>query len=609
FEELGVKTQRFAQVVFGVLIIEDLVVILLMVLLSTVAVTQQFEGGEMIFTVGKLVFFLVLWFLAGIFLIPTLLRKAKKLLDEETLLVLSVALCFVMVVVATMAGFSAELGAFIMGSILAETTSAEKIEHLIKPVKNLFGAVFFISVGMLIDPALIIQYAVPVIIITLTMFFGKIISTTGGALMSGQPLKQALQVGMSMAQVGEFAFIVAALGMTLGVTSDFLFPVAVGVSAISTFTTPYMIKFSPTLYSWIEKIIPEKWLTRLENYTESAQSIKTENRWKTVFGEYMTIMATNGIIMLAILLICLHGVFPFIDKYLPHNLLDSVIKLVIVLALISPFLMAFIRKKPKNLAYKGLWTVRRYNHGPLLIIEIVRNVIGLGILSFLIIHLFPNIIAFFVVLLLVVVVLVLFNRQIKSFYNRFETHFLKNLNAREETTTANELLHHDNLSALWNAHLVELEVQPAAEYVGKTIAKLNWRKEFGINVAYIKRSEKMIYAPQKDDLIFPYDKLGIIATDEQLEQFKPAFESEEQILTDENAQDVVFQSIIISEANKLYGQTIAEADIREKTNGMVIGIERGGNRIINPKADTRFEKSDIVWIVGDRKKIQALNAA
>src|ERR1044071_1807229 len=266
FDELGVKTKRYAGIVFGVLIVEDIVVILLMVLLSTMAVTRQFEGTQMAFTVLKLLFFLALWFIAGIFLLPTFLRRAKKLLDDETLLILSLGLCLGMVVLATQVGFSAELGAFVMGSIIAETTSAEKVEHLIKPVKDLFGAIFFVSVGMMIDPAAMIENAWPILWITLLTLFGKLFSTTLGALLSGQPLKQSVQVGMSMAQIGEFAFIVATLGLSLGVISNFLFPVAVGASAITTFTTPYLIKFSEPFYNFLEKFLPQRWITRLNSY-------------------------------------------------------------------------------------------------------------------------------------------------------------------------------------------------------------------------------------------------------------------------------------------------------------------------------------------------------
>jgi CPA2 family monovalent cation:H+ antiporter-2 len=305
FDELKIKTQHFTRIVVGVLIVEDIVVIMLMVLLSTISVTQEIEGMETLLSILKLGFFLILWFLAGIFLIPTLLKKAKKLLDEETLLILSIGLCLGMVVLATQVGFSAELGAFIMGSILAETTSAEKIEHLTKPVKDLFGAVFFVSVGMMIDPATIIEYIGPIFWVTLLVLFGKLISTSVGAIISGQPLKQSVQVGMSMAQVGEFAFIVASLGISLGVTSDFLFPVAVGVSAITTFTTPYMIKFSPRLYEYLLRILPVRWVSALNNYSSGTQEIQVKSNWKSILNRYITNVLTNGMITLAIFFISL----------------------------------------------------------------------------------------------------------------------------------------------------------------------------------------------------------------------------------------------------------------------------------------------------------------
>src|SRR5690242_12141248 len=301
FDELGMKTKKFAGVVFGVLIVEDIVVILLMVLLSTVAVTRAFEGTEMLLTVLKLLFFLVLWFVAGIFLLPTFLKRVKKLMSEETLLILSLALCLGMVVLATVAGFSAELGAFVMGSIIAETTSAEKVEHLIKPVKDLFAAVFFVSIGMMIDPKAIVEYRWPVLWVILLTLFGKLSSTTLGALLSGQPLKQSVQVGMSMAQIGEFAFIVATLGLSLGVISDFLFPVAVGASAITTFTTPYFIKFSGPVYQFVERSLPRKWVNRLDNYASSAQSIQAETDWQIVVRSYAAIIATNGIVLLTLI--------------------------------------------------------------------------------------------------------------------------------------------------------------------------------------------------------------------------------------------------------------------------------------------------------------------
>ena len=616
FEELKIKTQQYVRVVFGVLVVQDIVVVLLMVLLSTLAVSRQFQGSEMFFTLVKLIFFLILWFITGIFLIPSLLRRAKKLLDEETLLILSLGLCLGMVVVATQAGFSAELGAFIMGSILAETTRAEKIENLLKPVKDLFGAIFFVSVGMLIDPNAIVAYRWPVLWVTLLTIFGKFFSTLLGALLSGQPLKQSIQVGMSISQVGEFTFIVATLGLTLGVTSNFLFPVAVGASAITTFTTPYMIKFSEPLYHFVEKIIPAKWLGRLNSYSSSAQNIQAESRWKTVMMSYLNIIVTNGIILLALMLITVKFFIPFLDKNIDNNLFRSVIALVATLGIAAPFLWALMAKKPDNTAYKELWLQKKYSRGPLLILEISRVIAGILLIGFWVDRLFTTTIAILIAVPLIVIILILFSNKIQHFYHRLEGRFLSNLNERqllaqkitdEEEIAKSRLMPQSDLSP-WDAHMIGLEVNPHAEYIGKTLAELAWREKYGINIAYIKRGDNLIYAPNRYNRLLPFDDVGIIATDDQMQKFKPVFEEAGSVeINEKGTEDIILQKMVVDENNRLKGLTIRGSGIRERTNGLVVGIERNKNRILNPESDTKFEWGDIIWIVGEREKIKKLN--
>ena len=307
FDELGVKSQKFAGNVIGALIVQDILAILMMVLLSTVAVSQQFSGGELLQSVLKLIFFLTIWFVAGIFFIPTLLKKAKHLLTDEMLLIVSLALCLLMVLFAANVGFSPALGAFIMGSIIAETTQAEHIEHLVKPVKDLFGAVFFVSVGMLIDPEMLMKYAVPVGILTLVVILGQSLSSTIGALLSGQPLKQSIQTGMSLSQIGEFSFIIATLGMTLNVTSDFLYPIVVAVSAITTFTTPFMVKFATPFSVYLEKKLPRRWVKKIERYSANTDAIKSVSTWQIVLKAYLTQVIIHSIIIVAI--ICIRQTF------------------------------------------------------------------------------------------------------------------------------------------------------------------------------------------------------------------------------------------------------------------------------------------------------------
>lgn len=614
FDELGVKTKQFARIVFGVLVVEDIVVILLMVLLSTVAVTKQFQGAEMLFTVFRLLFFLALWFITGIFLLPSLLRSVKSLLDEETLLILVIGLCLGMVLIATRVGFSAELGAFIMGSILAETTKAEKVEHLIKPVKDLFGAVFFVSVGMLIDPEIIWQYRWPVLWVTLLTLFGKSISTAIGALLSGQPLKQAVQVGMSMAQIGEFAFIVAALGVTLNVTSEFLFPVAVGASAITTFTTPYMIKYSDRMYNLFVRILPTDWLNNLRNYSASTQKIQAESDWNRVIKAYINIVTINGIVILALMLLSINLLLPFLSGQIGHHLTGRIISLVVLLTIASPFFWALMARRPHNMAYKEMWLDKKYNHGPLVVLEISRNVIGLILITVWVSNTVSTTVAIIIAVPVIFFVLALFSQRLQRFYHRIEGRFLTNLHARENQVDGdpaediflkNAYSESDMLP--WDAHLVNLRVNPLAPFAGQTLQELGWREQYGINIAYIKRGDKLIHAPGGLHKLLPFDRVGIIATDAQMQTFKPIFDMAEPVgLDDTRIEDIVLQKIIVDEHTRLRGLSIKNSGIGEKTNGLVVGIEKGGMRILNPHSSVVFDWNDIVWIVGDRHKIQKM---
>lgn len=616
FDELGVKTKQYARIVFGVLIVEDIIVILLMVLLSTLAVTRQFQGGDMLFTVLKLLFFLAIWFIAGIFLLPTFLRRAKKLMDEETLLILSLGLCLGMVVLATQVGFSAELGAFVMGSIIAETTSAEKVEHVIKPVKDLFGAVFFVSVGMMIDPSAMVKYAGPILMVTALTIFGKLFSTTLGALLSGQPLKQSVQVGMSMAQIGEFAFIVATLGLSLGVISDFLFPVAVGASAITTFTTPYFIKYAEPVYNFTSKYLPKKWVTRLNNYSTGTQSIQAESDWKLVLKSYTKIALTNSIILLAIGLLSINFLVPLVNKNIGNDTLKTVIVLVISLGIAAPFLWAFMAKRPNNQTYKELWLEKKYNRGPLLIIEIIRILLGILFIVIWVYMLVPTPVTILLAVPITILVLFVFSRRIQKVYQRMEKGFLTNLNAREkseadDTSLAANIQRKNSELQFnmepWDAHIVEMKVNPNAEYIGKNLLELGWREKFGINIVYIKRGDKLIHIPGRDNSLMPFDHVGIIGTDAQIQLFKPMFDTIEDFKEENPAIDAIsLQKIIVDEHTKLKGIDIRGLGLRERTKGLVVGIERNKERILNPDSGFILEWGDVLWIVGDKKKIQQL---
>lgn len=594
FDELGVKTQKFAGNVIGALIVQDILAILMMVLLSTVAVSQQFSGGELLQSVLKLVFFLTIWFVAGIFFIPTLLKKAKHLLTDEMLLIISLALCLLMVLFAANVGFSPALGAFIMGSIIAETTQAEHIEHLVKPVKDLFGAVFFVSVGMLIDPEMLMKYGFPVAILTLVVILGQSLSSTIGALLSGQPLKQSIQTGMSLSQIGEFSFIIATLGMTLNVTSDFLYPIVVAVSAITTFTTPFMVKFSTPFSLYLEKKLPRRWVKKIERYSANTEAIKSVSTWQIVLRAYLTQVIIHSIIIVAIILLSSKYILPLVEDSRFGNAIAALITVVIL----SPFLWALSLRRVAVEQVQELMQVRKYQ-GPIIVLVFFRIALSLFYMGFVLNEFFSPIIAI-IALVIGIVAYILFPKRLHAFYNKIESHFLRNFNDREITKQANK---RQNVLSPWDGHMADFVIAKESNLAGKTLEELKIREQFGINIASIKRGEITINIPIRTERLFPGDEISVIGTDDEVKLFKIYLDKHE--IDEPEAfikEDIILQQLELK--NRVcIGKSIRESQIREKTHGIIVGIERNGKRILNPESHWILESDDILWIAGDKKKI------
>ena len=601
FDELGLKSQQFTGLVLGVLIIEDLVAILLMVLLSTVAVSQQFQGVPMLISMLKLLLFLSIWFITGIFLLPTFLKRISRLLSSETLLIISLALCLGMVVLADQFGFSAALGAFIMGSLLAETTQAHRIETLVSSVKNLFGAIFFVSVGMLIDPAVLVEYAIPVAMLTFSVLVGKTLFVTIGALFAGRPLKQAVQAGTSMAQIGEFSFIIATLGLTLNVISAQIYPIAVGVSVITTFTTPYMIRLAEPIYRSLLKVLPQRWISSLEEYSSSSQIIESESDWKRLLKFYVQIITINTALIIAMTVFIDYFIQPLLLQYIKDSLITNIICALIGLVAMAPFIWALMVKKMSKSSYAALWLDRKYSHGPLVMLEALRTLIAVLLIGFLISRLLGAIVAIVGTIAVMLIVGFVFRKRLQKFYGRIETRFLNNLHEKEIFEMNNAKSH---LSP-WDAHLAKYVISPHADFIGKALQDLAWREKFGINLAYIERGNAVKFAPSKNEQVFPFDTIGVIGTDEQLDDFGKIILPYDQD-AGEDMGLVDLQKIVVDEHTQLRGMSIRESGLREKTDGLVVGIERGGERFLNPSSDATLEWDDIVWIVGNKKKIQDL---
>jgi len=596
FDELGVKAQKFAGIVIGSLIVQDILAILMMVLLSTIAVSEQFSGGALLQSIFKLIFFLTLWFVSGIFFIPTLLKKAKHLLTDEMLLIISIALCLMMVVLAANVGFSPALGAFIMGSIIAETTQAEHIEHLVKPVKDLFGAVFFVSVGMLINPQALYEHAIPVLILSLITIFGQSFTSTIGALLSGQPLKESVQTGMSLSQIGEFSFIIATLGITLNVTSSFLYPIVVAVSAVTTFSTPFMIKMATPFSEFLSKKLPRKWIKRIERYSANTQSIKSVSNWQKVINSYLTFVIVVSVIIVATILLSSRFILPMVENFKFGNALGALITLLFL----SPFLWALSMRRVAAEEVSILMEERKYR-GPIIMMILFRLLLTIFFIGFLLNIFFSPFVAI-IALIAALFIYFAFRKKLNQQYHKIENHFLTNLNDREITRARRS---RSDLSP-WDGHMAYFEIAKESNIIGKTLKDLQIREQMGINIASIKRGDIMINIPKRNDRLFPSDEICIIGNDTQVNEFKKYLEQHEIEVPSTSAEaEIVLRQIELKNESYI-GKTIRESKLREKTHGLVVGIEKRGNRILNPESDIVLEKDDILWIVGDKKLLTDL---
>ena len=436
FDDMGLRNERFAGLVLSVLIIEDILAIVLMVMLSTLAVSKEFEGTQMLTSILQLGFFLVLWFVVGIYLIPLFLRKAKPLMNEETLLITALALCFGMVVFASAVGFSAAFGAFVMGSILSETVEAQKIEHLVAPVKNLFGAIFFVSVGMMVDVALIIEYIVPILCIIAAIMLGQTILSTCGFLLSGQSLKTSMQCSFSLTQIGEFAFILATLGTSLHVTSDFLYPIVVAVSVFTTFTTPYMIRLAEPAYNVVARVLPAKWVEKLESNasddTEEQETNEMRLLWRSEFKKFIFIILINSVLCLAIIAIMYYYGAPLIYGWLPEPW-SGIVTAIVTLFICSPFLWSLMRQGANSDNVNRLW----YEGGRVERVKmtawgILRLAIGAAIIAYIIGNTLPMIGMYGIFAVIAVAFFIFISPNLEKQSDIMTKTFTENLNEREQ---------------------------------------------------------------------------------------------------------------------------------------------------------------------------------
>ena len=613
FTDMGLRQQKFAQPVMSVLILEDILAIVMMVMLSAIASGNNPDGGEMIGSVMKIGFFLVLWFVVGIFAVPLFLRSTRKLINNETLLIVSLGLCCLMAVVSTKVGFSSAFGAFVMGSILAETIEAAKIEKLVAPVKDLFGAVFFVSVGMLVDPKIIVEYAIPIAVLVLTILLGQSIFGTFGFLIGGQSLKSAMRCGFSMAQIGEFSFIIASLGLSLHVTGEFLYPVVVAVSVITTFLTPYMIRLSVPSYNVLERHLPKTWVRALNNITLSHPSSAPKSNWHSLIAQMARITIVYSILSVATIALMLTFFLPFIRRMMPgmHWWANGICGVLTVM-FISPFLRAIVMKKNHSEEFRALWNDSRSNRMPLLVTILVRLIIASAFVFYICNYLtrFTN--ALMMTIAVAVVGIMILSRGLKKQSIKMERMFVQNLRSRDieqQVLGLKKPLYEGHLLDR-DIHISEIEIPENSTWSGLCLADLRLSNRFGIHVSSILRGHRRINIPGGDDIVFPGDKLQVIGSDSQLAAAHAALAVDiEPDDPDIEKREMRLSQIIIDKHSPFVGKTLPETGLRSEFNCMVVGREEGKENLSMVGATYKMRLGDILWIVGEDEALRRLQDA
>ncbi len=611
YDDMGLKNKPYAGLVFGTLVVEDLIAILLMVLLSTMAVSNQFAGGELVGALTKLVFFIILVFVVGIYLIPTLLKKARRYLNDEILLLVSIGLCFAMVSIASAAGFSSALGAFVMGSILAETMESEHIEHLVSPIKDLFGAIFFVSVGMMIAPEIILHNWFVILILAVLVILTHIVFSAIGILLTGNGLENSVHTGFSLAQLGEFGFIIASVGVSLGVMRDFIYPVIVAVSVITTFTTPYMIRLAGPAYSFFLKKMPDGMLNRLNQMERTSKSSAAERSdWHKLLSAYFLRILLYSVILVALMIASRTLLEPFVGRLLPNlsKFVQNLITVGITLTAMAPLLYGLaVNKGSADVYAKRLMKAKPSNSWPIMGLLLGRFFLAIAFVLVVISTHFD--LAGWTALLLIIGGVVFFlvsRRRVRERSASLESTFFDNLNAKEVQARKNAPVTASIKAKMagYDVHLDKLEVSADSSYIGLMLKEIPIRDESGANIVKITRGSHVILIPDGEQKVYPGDELLTVGTEEQLaalrEMFKASIDAQP-----EDQSDFDVETVEVKDDSYLNGVSLKSLDIR-KSNCMVISVLRGDNMIINPRAEFVFAPGDVVWIAGDTASVEYL---
>lgn len=611
YEDLGLKEKPYSPVLFGSLVFQDMIAILMMVLLSTFAARQQFAGEEMLIALGKFGFFILLWSVVGIYAIPSILNKAHKYLNNEIILIIAIGLCFLMVTVAHLAGFSSALGAFVMGSILSETIESERMERVMSSIKDLFGAIFFISVSMMVDISGIGNRWPFIFVYSIIAMLGIIVFSTIGALLSGQGIRNSIHISFSLAQLGEFAFIIAALGCAFEIIPQYTYPIIICVSLVTTFLTPYMIKAAGPVSDWLYRVLPEKIIKKLEPAKDDMarkESTAAQNEWRHLLRSYFERMMFFGIILSAIIIFSKKYFQDFIVNSFPYKSPEIKEWIVFALTLIVmlPFLYGFaINNKSEQRSAELL--IKHNPHSKWLIkaLNIIKIFLASGFLVITIVKL-VHVSTWVYLFMVTVFVFALFlaHRSSRRF-TQIEDRFFSNLHDKERRERAAKPITtsvSDKLKG-YDVHIESVKISPNFSYIGKTLREMPFRHVSGVNIMEIAHGDKHIRIPRGSEPIYPHDTVVAVGTTEQLENFKSIIEQNSPQPEKQETSKFVVQRLDIEKDSFLAGKSLKESDLRA-SGCLVVSILRDDKFITNPKQDDFIMEGDKVWIAGEQESCE-----
>lgn len=600
-DDLGLKQKRFASLVLSVLIIEDLFAVLMLVLLSSLAMGDV-QGIELLLSIGKLMFFLIIWFIVGVYVIPTFLTKSREFLNDETLLVVAMGLCFSMAVFSVVCGFSLELGSFVMGSILAGTVLAERMEKVIGPIKNLFGAVFFISVGMMVDPAVLGTYWWQILLLAVVVIIGMITFGTIGMLVTGQNLKVAIESGFTLTQVGEFSFIIASLGMSLGVLNPSIYPIIVAVSVLTIFTTPYFITMADGAYGIVERHLPKGLNFLISRYSKQVtDSNEAKQLWKAILKRYLWRIVLYSVILLAEILVSREFLFPFLEGHFER--FGHLAATVITILSMAPFLFALSFSTTEPDERIRLHQSASFYDVPLVAMRIIRYLVALFFIVYFCTLAYSTVVGWLVGAGCFVIVMVFASTKLAARYRHMETRFMDNLNSRENTRLG------INNNLVDDLHQAYIEVDPSSPFVGDRLRDSGLRRDYGVSVSSIQRGEDYMPLPSADARIFPGDILGVIGTDDQLKQLNEDIDASRRMAVAPTQQPKMeLSSITLTGKSPIIGIPLGETDIQKDYYSMIVKVQRGEDNYIQPSPDVVLEAGDTIWVVGDPAQFKRMKS-